>query len=486
VSPPDEPRRLGRRAFLTGAAGVGAALLVGDRIFGNADAAKGRRGGARHFVSRPDLVPPKITVVHRAGATAPGLLFLGPSSGPGQRGALIADDSGEPVWFLPTVPETVMNLRMALYKGRPVLTWWEGKTKHGLGVGEHVIYDQTYREVARFSTGEGTGDDLHELILTPAGTALVTAYDIPTVDRSSVGKGTGRVIEGIVQELEVPSARVLFEWRSLDHVALTESYSKVAPSFDYFHVNAIDQASDGNLIVSARNTWTVYKIDRGSGKVIWRLGGKKSDFKMGPGTAFAWQHDARSHGDGRVLSLFNNADDPQVQPQSTGLVLNLDFKRMQASLAHRYAHRPPQLAHAFGSVQTQPNGNVLVGWGTTPWFTEYTAAGAVVLDAKLPRGGQNYRTLRFPWVGMPTDNPALASRSTPAGILLYASWNGATEVRSWRVLAGPSSNSLSAQLTVPRHGFETVIHLPGTPSYAAVAALDHTGKVLGTSETVKL
>ncbi len=209
---------------------------------------------------------------------------------------MIVDDSGEPVWFHPTVPSTVMNLRAALYHGEPVLTWWEGKTKHGLGVGDHVIFDRYYRELARFPAGDGRGSDLHELILTPTGTALITAYDIPTVDRSSVGHGRGRVIEGIVQELEVPSARVLFEWRSLDHVALTESYSQVAPAFDYFHVNSVDLAADGNLLVSARNTWTVYKVDRGSGKVIWRLGGKKSDFAMGPGTRFSWQHDARSHG----------------------------------------------------------------------------------------------------------------------------------------------------------------------------------------------
>ena len=197
---------------------------------------------------------------------------------------MIIDDAGELVWFRPTVPASVINLRATTYRGKPALTWWEGRTKHGLGIGDHVIADHAYREIARFPAGNGLGSDLHELILTPEGTALVTAYDIPTVDRSSVGSGRGRVIEGVVQELAVPSARVLFEWRSLDHVKLTESYSKVAPAFDFFHVNSIDVDADGNLLVSARNTWTVYKIDRTTGKVIWRLGGKKSDFAMGPGT----------------------------------------------------------------------------------------------------------------------------------------------------------------------------------------------------------
>ncbi len=498
MSQPDRPatstgwtgRSLTRAGLLVGAAGL-AAGVAADRLLdaGHALAHAENRDphAVSHYVTRPDLLPPKITVLRRSAGTAPGLLFLAPSSGPGQRGAMIVDDAGEPVWFKPTIPETVMNLRAAVYKGEPVLTWWEGKTKHGLGVGEHVIVDRTYHELARFPTGDGRGSDLHEFILTPAGTALITAYDIPTVDRSSVSNGRGRVIEGIVQELEVPSARVLFEWRSLDHVALTESYSKVAPAFDYFHVNAIDQASDGNLIVSARNTWTVYKVDRGTGKVIWRLGGKKSDFAMGPGTRFAWQHDARSHGTTDLLTLFDNEDGPQVGPQSRGLALTLDTTRMRATLARQYLHHPSLLAHAFGSVQTQPNGNVLVGWATTPWYTEYTADGRVLLDAKLPDGGQNYRTLRFPWSTIPAEPPRVAARPNASGHLLYVSWNGATGVQHWQALTGPHPDALSARSTVPRSGFETVLHLPaGAGRYAALVALDSAGKPLGRSAAVSL
>ncbi len=468
-----------------------AAGIAADRLLGGGHALA-RTGpwssrDVNRYVSRPDLVPPKIAVLHRAADTAPGLLFLGPSSGPGQRGALIVDDTGEPVWFHPTVPLTVMNLRAAIYHGEPVLTWWEGRTKHGLGVGDHVIFDRNYHELARFPPGDGRGSDLHELILTPTGTALITAYDIPTVDRSSVGHSRGRVIEGIVQELEVPSARVLFEWRSLEHVALTESYSQVAPAFDYFHVNSVGLAPDGNLLVSARNTWTVYKVDRGSGKVIWRLGGKKSDFAMGAGTRFSWQHDARSHGSGELVTLFDNADDPQEESQSRGLALALDETRMRATLVQQYLHHPPLLAHAFGSVQVQPNGNVLVGWATQPWLTEYTAGGAVLLDAKLPHGGQNYRALRFPWTSTPTDPPALASRPTASGDLLYVSWNGATEVSRWQAVAGNRQDDLTPRVTVARRGFETMLHLPsGAGKFAAAVALDATGKPIGRSAAIRL
>jgi Arylsulfotransferase (ASST) len=464
------------------AAGAGAGMLLGARLPASARAAAPPQPRVQRFVSRPDLIPPRLTVERRMGGTAPGLLFLAPSSGPGQRGAMIVDDSGELVWFQPTVPDTVVNLRAAIYRGEPVLTWWEGKTEHGLGVGEHVVFDRAYREIARFPAGNGLESDLHELILTPRGTALLTAYDIPTVDRSSVGHGRGRVIEGIVQEVEVPTARVLFEWRSLDHVKLTESYSKVAPAFDFFHVNSVDLDADGNLLVSARNTWTVYKVDRDSGRVIWRLGGKKSDFDMGPGTRFAWQHDARRHGNDARITVFDNADDPQVEPQSRGLVLQLDEKRRRAIYVHAYTHSPKLLAHAFGSVQLQPNGNVLVGWGTEPYYTEYTAGGEIALDARLPHGGQSYRTLRFPWSARPAEPPRLAA----SGSALYASWNGATEVHAWQVLAGPSSNDLAPQSTAARTGFETVLPLPAGARTAVVEALGSTGEPLARSAAIAL
>jgi hypothetical protein len=263
---------------------------------------------------------------------------------------------------------------------------------------------------------------------------------------------------GVVQEVEVPSARVLFEWRSLDHVPVHESYSPVGYPWDYFHVNSIDVDADGHLLVSARNTWAVYKVHRRTGAVLWRLGGKRSDFALGAGARFAWQHDARSHEGGRVLSIFDNGE-----KRSRGIVLELDTKRMRASLLHEYAHRPELHAHKLGSVQLLGNGDVLVGWGTDPHFTEFSAGGAVRLDATLPRGGESYRTLRFPWVGRPHDGPTAAVR----GATVYASWNGATEVASWRIEPGGP--------TVRRTGFETALPLRA----GHVVALDARGQALG-------
>ena len=402
------------------------------------------------FRSRPDLQPPPVRILHAAAGTAPGHLFLAPSSGPGRHGPMILDAAGELVWFRPTGRPS-MNLRVASYRGRPVLTWWEALPGGGLGHGEHVIVDDSDRELARFPAGNGRPSDLHELLLTSRGTALVTSFE--------VRRGTGgSVMGGIVQELEVPSARVLFEWRSLDHVRVEESYAPAGYRWDYFHVNAVDVDADGHLLVSARNTWAVYKVHRETGAVLWRLGGKRSDFALGAGARFAWQHDARSHDGGRTISIFDNGE-----VRSRGLVLELDHARNRATVAREYLHHPSLHAHKLGSVQLQPNGDVLVGWGTDPHFTEFAADGAVRLDATLPHGGENYRTLRFRWVGRPREAPAAAVR----GPVVYASWNGATEVAAWRIEPGGPA--------VRRTGFETALPLRA----GDVVALDGRGRALG-------
>lgn len=404
------------------------------------------------YVSRPDLDPPPVTVLRRSGGVASGFLFLAPSSGPGQHGPLILDAELQPVWIHPTgLP--AMNFRVQRLHGEPVLTWWQALPGGGLGRGTHVVADASYREIARFPAGNGMPSDLHEFLLTDRGTALVTSLEV----RHRGAKGL--TLGGVVQELDVPSARVLFEWKSLDHVDASESYAPVGYPWDYFHVNAIDVDADDNLLVSARNTWAVYKVNRRTGAVMWRLGGKKSDFALGRGARFAWQHDARSHDGGRLVSIFDNG-----VARSRGLVLALDTNRMRATKLHEYPHEPPLHAYKLGSVQLLGGGDVLVGWGTDPHFTEYSSGGAVKLDATLPHGGEDYRTLRFPWRGRPRGGPVAVVR----GSSVYASWNGATDVAAWRIDPGGA--------TVRRTGFETALPLRAS---GHVVALDARGRALG-------
>jgi len=475
--------RQGARVVLAGS------LLGGADVLSRAGDAFGaeRANDTRHFVSRPDLHPPTLTVL-RHGRTAPGHIFIAPSSGPGQRGVLIADSTGEPVWFHPTTPQTAMNFRTGVFHGKPVLTWWEGKAESGLGTGTHVILDDSYRVVARVPAGGGRQSDLHEFLITPENTALLTSYEIRDADLTSIGgPSNGKVIGGLVHEVALPSGRVLFEWKSLDHVDVAETHAPyLGHPLDYFHINSIDFTPDGGLLVSARNTWAVYKISRRTGDVRWRLGGKRSDFKMGKGTVFAWQHDARHQGHNRV-TVFDDGAMPQVEPQSRGLLIQLDQKSGTARLVRKYVHHPNRIVSRFmGNMQALENGNVMIGWGSEPYFTEFGPNGEIELDVRLPDGGMNYRAFRLPWRGRPSLPPAAVYRYAHGQGTVYVSWNGATEVAAWRLDSGLRPGSLRAGSAVARTGFETALRTTPGDKYAAAVALDASGHVLGRSKAIRV
>jgi hypothetical protein len=473
--------------------GVGLALLGGPgrglQLLESAAAA--RRPDVHGFVTRPDLRPPVVTVVSPARGTANGYLFLAPSSGPGMRGSLIADDRGDPVYFRPATPRTVMDFRVGTLHGSPVLSWWEGRYVFGVGkVGDYVIADSSYREIARFSSARHRRPDFHEVLLTDAGTLLVTAYETRAADLTAVGgPSNGFVYGGVVQELAVPSGRLLWEWRSLDHVPITETVSdQLGSPFDYFHINAIEVDHEGNLLVSARNTSALYKVARRTGRILWRLGGKRSDFSMGKGTHFAFQHDARLHEGGRTISLFDNGPrDPGVRPESRAIVLAVDQRRRQVTLKRDIRHQRPLFAFATGSNQLLPNTHRLVTWGITGWFTEYDRHGEVCFDAHLPGNGQNYRVFRFPWAGKPQVPPAFKAYRHGAGAArFYASWNGATELAAWRLETGSRLGALRPGEVHPKRGFETSFAIPPRTRYAAAVALDANGRPLARSRTARL
>ena len=447
-------------------------------------------GQAWSFRSRPDLHPPVITVRTQAHDTAPGYVFVAPKNGPdekdpGQDGCVILDNDGQPVWLdlLQDEALDVMDFKMQTYKGEPVLTWWVGRHT-GYGQGEYVILDRAYREVKRFGAGNGYQGDHHEFLITPEGTALITIYHKVPMDTSSMGgSADGNVLDGIAQEIDIETGEVLFEWHSLEHVGIEESYS--AEPYDYFHINSVDVYDDDHLLISSRNTWTLYKVSRKTGEVVWRFGGKKSDFEMGKGTRTAYQHDARWHGDG-TLTVFDNGG-PWVHEQSRAIRVKLDEDAMKAGLLREYIH-PGELRSATqGSVQILPGGNVFVGWGSSPVLSEFSRDGRLLFDADFPAEGESYRAFRFPWKGQPEETPAaVAAKSGSEGELtIYASWNGATEVATWEVLAGGGPNELEPVGSAPRKGFETAITLRTDEPYVAVRAKDGSGRVLGVSEALK-
>src|ERR687889_578937 len=452
------------------------------------DASSAPVGGVWAFRSRPDLGPPAVEVSKKAHATAPGYIFVAPEQGDeGQGGSLIVDNGGQVVWFRP-LRETfgrAMDFRVQTYRGRPVLTWME------TGSGEYVICDRTYHEIARIEAGNGYEGDHHEFLISPQDTALITIYNRVPRDLSSVGgPKESLAVQGIVQEIDIEAGEVLLEWKSLDHVALDESYAKPgedidSPGIDYFHLNSIDVDHDNNLLISARKTSAVYKIDRTSGEVIWRLGGKKSDFEMGEGTRFAFQHDARRLPDG-TISIFDNGSllfengTPKAVEESRAIVLELDQKRMRASLVREYTHPEKQYADAAGNMQVLPNGNVFVGWGRALTISEFSADGELLFDLRVAQEHRSYRAFRFAWRGSPSDQPAcVAERTSENELEVYASWNGATEVTAWEVLAGPHPGRLESLGQVPRDGFETAMLVQTSEPFIAVQAKHRSGRVLG-------
>ena len=458
-------------------------------------------GPAQTFESRPDLKPPRIQVTTPARGPAPGYVFLGPKLAVQQAGPLVMDNRGEVVWFHPLkFTKGITDFRVQRYHGRPVLTWWRGRLQNrGVGDGWYVIYDDHYHQVAEVRPGHGYAGDVHEFLITKQDTALIPIYHRRKVDLTPVGGPVqGKIWDGIVQEIDIPTGRVLFEWHSYPQIGIEESYARPpkrsrgakALPYDYLHLNAIDVDTDGNLLISGRNTHAVYKVNRRTGKVMWRLGGKRSDFALGPGVRFAWQHDARRQPDG-TITVFDNGAAPPVEKFSRVLVIRADPKTRRATLVRTYRHPRRLLSPFEGNAQFLPDGHVVVGWGGWPYVTEFARNGRVLFDAYFGHGkpagedADSYRAYRFVWHGRPTDRPALAVRQRPAVAVLFASWNGATEVRRWAVLAGSDPDTLQRIGTWTKTGFETPITVQSDAKYFAVEAVAANGKTLGRSAAVE-
>jgi hypothetical protein len=478
-------RQLLRSAGL-GVAGLTLTGAVGEVVAGAVASSPSKAPPtAPSFHSRTDLRIPSLTVTRNEPGASTDAIFIAPYNRPNaQAGAVITDNTGEPIWENPIADKVTTNFRVQRYRGSPVLTWWEGSIELGHGVGEYVIADSSYQTIRRVQAQNGLRGDLHEFVITPRDTALLTSYVVTHADLSSVGGSrNGTIQDAIFQEIDLASGKLLLEWHSLGNVPLEQSYSSVTADWDFFHINSVDIDGDGDLLVSSRSMHTLYKIDK-KGTILWRLGGKNSDFNMGEGTNFAWQHDARRRPDG-TLTVFDNGATPAVEKLSRGLILDVDERAMSVSLLAQYTH-PGILAGSQGSVQLLPNGNVFVGWGEVPRVSEFHHSGSLVFDAELGEKYESYRAFRMPWTGRPAEAPALALAlaGTGSGRTAYASWNGATEVRSWQLLAGARADDLSRVASVRATGFESALRTSSAGPYFAVNALDVWGRTLGRSSVV--
>jgi EmrB/QacA subfamily drug resistance transporter len=445
-------------------------------------------------IARADAVPDDLSQLD------PGYIFLtnfyNLSYPPltGQSGPLILDQKLAPVWFHP-VPENIVasNLSLQTWQGKPALAWWQGVITNAgaTTTGEYVVVNQHYQPVATLRGKGGWILTLHELQIS-GDHAWVTANKNIPMDLSKYGGAyNGTLTDSAVQEYDLRTGRLLYTWDALDHISLDDSRATLPSNgfpWDAYHVNSIQLTGNGRMLVSMRDTWAAYLVDIATGKIVWTLGGRHASFSFGPHAEFEWQHDVRL-GPGSTATVFDDhccqitGGGTYVSPTapSRALALKLDPATRTATLVSQYGHGEGFDADYMGGSQSLSNGDTFVGWGSQPFFTEYGSTGKRLLDVVLPGSDLSYRVSREPWVGLPLTPPAGAARASAGHTTVYASWNGATEVDSWRVLAGATPTSLRAVTTASRAGFETAIAVPPGTRAFEVQALDANGQVLGTS-----
>ncbi len=437
------------------------------------------------YLSRPDLHPPRIHVLSASAGRGQGLLLTAPLV-PGaqtQAGMMLHDDAGEVVWFHPAVGTFDGNLQKVSWFGRDALIWFESNSQ---GLADWVVVDSTYREVARIRAANGYLADIHDVIITDQGTAYVMIYAPVQQDLSPIGgRADAVVIEAVVQEIDLGTGAVLFEWHSLapGNLPVTDTFAGLLSNpLDYVHLNSMELDDDGSLLLSGRHVSSVTKVDRTTGAVVWRLGGKRSSFTFPNDAGPNWPHDARRRNDGTV-SVFDNRLTNQPQ-YSRGARWQLDEAAMTATLVQEWRHVPDLWTPIVGNVTEMSNGNTMISFGTAGTATEYQGQTAVFETDYADPGVFTYRTYRETWHATPAERPALAVRRTAAGQATASmSWNGATEVAMWRLMAGPSTSVLRVIGTAARSGFETSLSAPVMPTDTVFVAraVAATGAVIGIS-----
>jgi hypothetical protein len=448
----------------------------------------------RRFRTRPGFRPEGFCVARHAGMRiAADKILVTPRPDARrnrgeQYGLMIVSNKGRLLWYDPR-PYKVHDLKMVSYEGRPALAYFQVRK----GGGHYQLLDEHYQPIAQIRAGHGFSTNLHELQVTPQGTAYVSA-DVPV----RVAR-IGTVIEYVVQEVDIATGRVLFEWRSLDHVPPIDSYERRpghGKPWDYFHGNAIAAPIDGEptVIISSRNTSSLYGVDRETGSTSWILGGKRDQFHLPRSQVFCAQHDAHRLPNGDVMMFDNGGTYMHGLPRcplhaARAMTWRLDTKRRTARLVREISSaRLPGAGSGFfpgwvGSARMESNGDTLIDWGPPNRITAVTLRGSVGLLLRVQRW--SYRAMPARWTGRPGGVPALVAQRHGDVVDLWASWNGATEVRHWQVLAGSSPASLSPLgRPVPFKDLETRIAAQTSARYVAVRALDAAGDALGEARAV--
>jgi hypothetical protein len=358
--------------------------------------------------------PPPITILTSQPNLGGGDIFISPfgDASTYANGPEILDQQGNVVWFK-AVPagQEASDFRAQTYNGQPVLTWWQGTGLGGLSSGTDYIYNDHYQQIATVNAGNGLSADGHEFLITPWNTALILSYTTTTANLTSIGGPPDQtVINGVVQEIDIATGQVLFQWNSEDHVPFSQSEQPLPASpstpWDWFHINAVKVDTNGELLIDARNTWTTYEVDPRTGNTVWQLGGKDSSFTLqaapgqvldSAGEIFAWQHDPQPLGNGVYTFFDNESSGTPLLPYSRAVTVRLNPWTHVATLLSSDNQPEGLSAASQGNAQTSADGNLFVGWGALPYFSEFDPRGNLIFNAELPAGVNTYRAYLLPW-----------------------------------------------------------------------------------------
>jgi hypothetical protein len=370
--------------------------------------------GASAALAAPSTPPPVSILTSSPLVAQGGDFFISPfgDASTYANGPEIVNSQGNVVWFQP-VPagEEASDFRVQTYNGQPVLTWWQGTGLGGLASGTDYIYNDHYQQIATVTAGNGLSADGHEFLITPWNTALILSYTTATANLTSIGGPADQtVINGVVQEIDIATGRVLFQWNSEDHVPFSQSEQPLPASpstpWDWFHINAVKVDTNGSLLIDARNTWTTYEVNPFSGNIIWQLGGKDSSFKIeaapgqtldSAGEIFAWQHDPQALGNDTYTFFDNESSGTPLLPYSRAVTVKLNPWTKVATLVASEDQPEDLSAPSQGNAQPTPWGNLVVGWGALPYFSEFNRSGNLIFNAEFPAGVNTYRAYQFAW-----------------------------------------------------------------------------------------
>ncbi|KAE9378687.1 hypothetical protein N431DRAFT_540522 [Stipitochalara longipes BDJ] len=483
------------------------------------------------FKSRPDLSPPKLNVTIPAGASiSPGYLFVAPFSGypegthhgPLQAAPYIFTSTGGLVWSGFTYFSIwATNFQAAQYKGQPILFSFEGShnAAYGHGHGHTTFLNQNYETIKELRAGNHRLTDKHEFHIINEETALIQIYHPVPWDLEKYGGSEEQqwIVDARFQEIDIESGKVLFEWSSLDHVDPEEAYLPLNPgqagsgynssdAWDYFHINSVDKDDEGSYLISARDANAIYKINGTTGSIIWRLGGKHSNFTLGHSVPFSFQHHARylsrsESGTCETISLYDNSahgtenghgHEVHLYPFSRGKIVEVDTENWTATLVQAFHPPDKLLSKSQGSTQVLPDGNVLVNWGSSGAITEFLPNGTAIFHAYLDSddlgvGVENYRAFRYNWTGIPNEEPAIVALKSGKGSKIYVSWNGDTETKKWAFYGSERDKigKLKFLGEKERTGFETEFVVEEEVESVKAEALGKHGKVLRSTGVVK-